>query len=124
MKLNPPEINAACSVVVQDGNVLLGLSKETDDRHKKWCFPAGHLEEGETPEQAAARECYEETGIRTKPIRMLGIERDVAFVLCSGAGGNLRPNSEFYEVQWFDLGEASTMENVFQSTRDTILSLL
>lgn len=29
----------------------------------EWCLPKGHLEHGETPEQAALREVSEETGI-------------------------------------------------------------
>ena len=30
----------------------------------EWCLPKGHIEPGETPEQAAVREVAEETGIR------------------------------------------------------------
>ncbi len=33
------------------------------DSYRNWGFPKGHLEEGETPEQAAVREVAEETGI-------------------------------------------------------------
>ncbi len=35
---------------------------------KKWMQPGGHIDEGETPIQAAIREVYEETGIMCKPI--------------------------------------------------------
>ena len=37
-------------------------------RHKKynkWLQPGGHIEENETPEEAAVREVYEETGIKS-----------------------------------------------------------
>lgn len=36
-----------------------------------WEIPAGRLDEGETPEQAAGRECLEETGWRPGPLRPL-----------------------------------------------------
>ena len=38
-------------------------------RHKefqKWVQPGGHLEDNEIPEETAAREVYEETGIKVK----------------------------------------------------------
>lgn len=38
-------------------------------KHKKfnkWVQPGGHIEEKETPEEAALREVYEETGLRVK----------------------------------------------------------
>jgi 8-oxo-dGTP pyrophosphatase MutT (NUDIX family) len=31
---------------------------------QNWVFPKGHIERGETPEQAAVREVYEESGVR------------------------------------------------------------
>lgn len=32
--------------------------------HKGWGFPKGHIEKGETPEQAAVREVEEEVGVK------------------------------------------------------------
>jgi 8-oxo-dGTP diphosphatase len=41
------------------------LIKENYDR-RRWGFPGGALEEGETPEQAVRREVQEETGVEVR----------------------------------------------------------
>lgn len=49
----------ASAYAVRDGKVLL-------IKHKKlglWLAPGGHIDEGETPDQAALRELKEETGL-------------------------------------------------------------
>ena len=38
-------------------------------KNKRWTQPGGHIEDDETPEEAALREVYEETGLR---VRLLG----------------------------------------------------
>jgi 8-oxo-dGTP pyrophosphatase MutT (NUDIX family) len=43
------------------GNVLWLRRSDAGDHAGEWCFPAGKIEEGETPEQAAKRETSEET---------------------------------------------------------------
>ena len=40
--------------------------------HKGWDFPKGHLEAGESSEQAALREVEEETGIRARILSKVG----------------------------------------------------
>ncbi len=46
--------------------VIVRLKERCD-----WCFPGGHREKGETMDQAAARELYEETGARDFDITLL-----------------------------------------------------
>lgn len=49
----------------ENKKILLVLHK----KFKKWVQPGGHIEENETPEEAAVREVYEETGMK---VRLLG----------------------------------------------------
>ncbi len=50
---------AAGCVIVQDGKVLL----IRDDKDDFWKFPGGTIRTDESWEQAAVRECYEESGL-------------------------------------------------------------
>jgi 8-oxo-dGTP pyrophosphatase MutT (NUDIX family) len=49
------------------------ISRINRKKIEEWCFPKGHLEDGENPEQAAIREIKEETGISAKINNLLGI---------------------------------------------------
>jgi 8-oxo-dGTP pyrophosphatase MutT (NUDIX family) len=65
---------AASGTVVRDrerGVLLLWRHRFITDTWG-WEIPAGRIEAGETPEQAAARETEEETGWRPGPLRALG----------------------------------------------------
>ncbi len=65
------------------GGVVLDLSSDPTavaliarhDRRSRllWSLPKGHVEEGETPEQAALREVFEETGLVGRIVAPLGV---------------------------------------------------
>ena len=58
-----------------DGNkvLLLRRSQKLDDTPGTWCTPGGHIEDDETPLQAATRECREEIGW-VPPFRPSGVK--------------------------------------------------
>lgn len=56
---------AACYLEINEHFLL--LERSTGVEAKKWGVPAGKLELNETPEEAAVRELFEETGIRIQP---------------------------------------------------------
>ncbi len=81
-----------------------------------WSLPKGHVEPGETAEQAAVREVEEETGIRSRVTATLGtidfwfvadgrrIHKTVHHYLLEALGGELSDEDvEVVEVQWFPL---------------------
>jgi len=85
-----------------------------------WSLPKGHLEAGETLEQAAVREVAEETGIRGSIIGSLGtidfwfvvegrrVHKTVHHYLMRAIGGELSDDDvEVTEVAWFPLPDIS-----------------
>jgi len=92
--------------------------KDTTGTRILWSLPKGHIEEGETPEQAAIREVAEETGITSEIERSLGvidfwfmaggkrIHKTVHHFQFKEVGGLLAAQeSEVDEVGWFPLSE-------------------
>jgi 8-oxo-dGTP pyrophosphatase MutT (NUDIX family) len=116
------EVSAGGLVIDTSGKngLLIGRIDHKDSTGKRilWSLPKGHIEEGETPEQAAIREVAEETGIQSSIERSLGIidfwfmaggkriHKTVHHFLFSETGGLLAPQeSEVDEVAWFPLEE-------------------
>jgi 8-oxo-dGTP diphosphatase len=62
----------AIAVVEQDDRFLVGLRAADQPLGGLWEFPGGRLEPGETPEEAAVRECREEAGIDIEVVKRLG----------------------------------------------------
>jgi len=61
-------INMATGVLVHRGRVLIQKRLPDDVWPGLWEFPGGGIEQGETPEQAVAREYMEEVELAVKPV--------------------------------------------------------
>ncbi len=61
----------AVAVVEQDDRLLIGLRPAGTALAGYWEFPGGKFLAGETPEDAAVRECWEETGLQVQPLGVL-----------------------------------------------------
>lgn len=69
--MSAPEHIVSKIAAFKGGRVLMGLRR--DD--KKWCFPGGHLDAGESAKRAAHRELKEETGFEPLYLKPLGSKR-------------------------------------------------
>jgi len=116
------EVSAGGLVIDTTGTMglLIGRYDHKDASGKRvlWSLPKGHIEEGETPEQAAIREVAEETGITSSITKSLGvidfwfmaggkrIHKTVHHFMFTEVGGTLlAQESEVDEVSWFPLSE-------------------
>jgi 8-oxo-dGTP pyrophosphatase MutT (NUDIX family) len=54
--------NAAGVMIMSKGRALLLQRSSTSSHPGEWCFPGGGMEDGETPDEAAFRELFEEIG--------------------------------------------------------------
>ena len=114
------ETSAGGLVVDLDGDVPRGALIGRVDRRGRllWSLPKGHVEAGETPEQAAIREVHEETGISGEILASLGtidfwfiaegrrVHKTVHHFLLRAVGGELSDaDVEVDEVAWVPLDE-------------------
>jgi len=99
----------AAAIVVSAGRVLM-IRRSVAEGELSWQFPAGKIEPGESAEEAAVREVYEETGLTVRATRSLGRRlhpvtgRTMAYVACELVAGHARATDdrEVAEVAWCD----------------------
>ena len=109
------DYESAVAIVQDRDRWLLGLSTDQDSRGGKWCHPGGGIKRGETPEKAATREAYEETGVRCKSVGKAFStlkHKNVAFVHCRVSSHNpeLDNNHEFSALGFFTLREMRSLK--------------
>ncbi|MEO8288872.1 MAG: NUDIX hydrolase [Chloroflexota bacterium] len=93
------------------------------DRHNDWSLPKGHIEAGESREQAALREIKEETGLDARIVKPLEevsyffrqrngdlVKKTVYHFLMEATTTALgKPNWEVSEARWVPISEARTL---------------
>lgn len=108
--------------MVDEAQALAAIIGRLDRRGTlQWSLPKGHIEAGETAEEAAAREVAEETGITGRVVAPLGVidywfvandrrvHKTVHHFLLEAVGGELSDEDlEVTEVAWVPLGELDT----------------
>jgi 8-oxo-dGTP diphosphatase len=71
---------SAVFVLYRDGLVLMEQRPETDAYFPgEWLFPAGKVEDGETPHAAMHRELGEELGVLARDWQFLGVGRTIYY---------------------------------------------
>ncbi len=104
-------------VVRRDGKFLL-VQEKSPKIYGLWNFPAGHVDVGESLEQAAIREAKEESGYNVEIIKELAIfhaqSTDPIKHAFEGkiVGGELKfPEDEILDAKWFALNEIKQMKD-------------
>jgi len=105
-----PLPSSAALVRNKKGEVLM-VKRGKEPAKGKWALPSGFIEIDETPEKACLRELREETGLKGKIVRLVGVysQKSLLYrhVLIIGyeveAGGNLSPGSDSLEAEFFPL---------------------
>lgn len=115
---------SVAGVCLKDGKVL--LARHTyGSGNGKLIIPGGYVKFGEVPEETLVREYLEETGVRVKAGRLLGVRFSAkdwyAVFAAEYVEGEARSDGdENSEVVWLDIGEALKDETVPGLTKTMI----
>lgn len=99
--------------VIKNKKFLMGRRKNSHG-DGSWSVPGGHLDFGEKIEKGAAREVFEETGVRIKNQKIAGVTNDIfkkedkhyitIWVVSKWKSGKatITEPDKFIEIGWFD----------------------
>lgn len=117
-----PKVGAEAAIFDREGRIL--LVRRSDDG--LWCLPCGWVEPNESPEEAAAREVREETGLAVQARHLVGVftrkpnigygpHTAVAIVyLCDVMGGSPLRCHEVLEVRYWRIDEVPGWHELHQ----------
>ena len=114
------EFSAGGVVVRGDDTIVIIPVRRAASGRAVVALPKGHIDPGETPIEAAAREVREEAGVDAEPVEKLGdvrywyqrsgrrIAKQVAFFLCEYRSGDPADHDSEVEIaRWMPLAEAA-----------------
>jgi 8-oxo-dGTP diphosphatase len=102
-----PRPPIAAAVIVKGGRVLF-VRRRVKEGSLWWQFPAGEVEVGESPGEAAVREAGEEVGLKVAETKLLGERvhpatgRTMVYVACEVVDGDAQvvDDEELVELAW------------------------
>lgn len=122
-----PQILVTCIATVD--NKLLWIRRATQPQAGYWSFPSGFMEEGELPEEAAARELFEETcgTVNAKDLTLFAVgslpEINQVYLIYRGLLLNeddISPTPEASEVGLFSREDAPWPEHAYPDLDDIV----
>jgi ADP-ribose pyrophosphatase YjhB (NUDIX family) len=106
-----PKLGVRAGVFDAAGRIL--MVRETADDHR-WTLPGGWADVNQTAGQSAAREVFEESGYRVRPVKLVGawdkatqglrlgpFSTTTLFFTCELLGGEPTTSLETSEIAWF-----------------------
>lgn len=120
----------ATGLLIADGHVLLGHRHPLREHYPDcWDAVGGHIEPGESPEQALVRECREEIGVEVTRARAMAVSMAAdqlelhPFIVeaWTGTPTNAAPE-EHDDLKWFGPDEVSTLRLAHPALGDLITS--
>ena len=112
-KLSQHIRRGAVAIVVDKNNksLILKRSDSVGTFQRCWNFPSGAIDPEESEVEAAARECYEESGIKIKKedmhfvtkFRDHNAEVDIYYFITNKYSGSVNINWESTEFLWLDI---------------------
>lgn len=118
------KIRVGCSAAIFDERGRILLTRRADNG--QWCLPGGGMESGESAAEACEREVFEETGLRVRVKRLVGVysHADQLVVYPDGnkahivalhfeaevIGGELGLSNETTDFGYFSVDEIQNME--------------
>ncbi len=122
---------ATAVVVEADGGIVLGR-RGIEPAYGMWCLPGGFVNQDESPEESARRECQEEICVPVEVAGLVGVyhigRRDAPSLIAIGYqarvvdGRNPMAGSEMLEVGVFQLDELPPL--AFSSHRQIVSDYL
>ncbi len=127
---NPKPVVAALVARRKAGRLHVLLGRRTSEPGKGlWHVPGGFVDPDETPEEALARECWEELGVRVEPEGFLGGFPDrygdepilVLAYRCRIVEGTAQASPELDQPEWFPADRAPLL--AFRSCQQALEAL-
>ena len=126
MEKGKRELFVVAGAIIKDGKVFAAQRGKSGKTAFKWEFPGGKINPGETPEQALARELFEELSIHVKVHELIykvvdeyeDVILHIVTYRCSLLSGE--PTlSEHIAMQWSDKNELDKL--TFSPADDPVL---
>ncbi len=123
-----PRINPVVAVAVTDGERIL-LTRYAGRHYRQRSIVAGFCEIGETPEQACAREVFEETGLQVKDIvyrksQPWGVDGNIMMGFSAVLDGSEEvtiDDNELSSAEWVERSEITETDDDMSLTRSLVI---